>query len=177
MSSQKIDRSRRGFLSAALFSREGREQIREKRVRSGLIPPNLQQSISANRCLQCQGFCEKSCPQQIIKRHPQDHDLQGQPYLDFNDNGCTFCMDCNAACPGLAGQDLEPQQHRLGTASLSQQACYAWNNMICKSCINACADRLISFDANGKPGIKRDDCNGCGFCLKTCPAGAIEIVT
>lgn len=176
MSSQKIDQSRRGFLTAALFTREGRKQVRKKQVRSGLIPPGLDQPVINNDCVQCSGYCADSCSQEIIKIHPASHDLTGQPYLDFNINGCTFCMDCNTACPRLEKQDSDRSKRKLGKARLSNEDCYAWNNIVCMSCINSCEYGLIKFDANRKPGISLEACTGCGFCMKTCPASAIQIV-
>lgn len=177
MSSKKIDQSRRGFLTASLFSREGREQVRKKQVRSGVIPPGLQQPVTQNSCADCPGYCENKCPQKIIKLHSADHDLQGQPYLDFTITGCSFCMECNDACPGLSLQKSDNVNHSLGKASLSHEACYAWNNIICMSCINACEHSLIKFATDRKPVIDTDHCTGCGFCIKICPASAIEIVT
>lgn len=173
MSSQKINQSRRGFLTAKLFSREGRENIARKQHRSGLLPPGLEKAISSDSCSSCAGFCVQSCPREIIKLHPNDHDFRGQPYLDFSHNGCTFCMDCTGACPQI--NDAR-KIASLGKAILNQQQCYAWLNIVCMSCSNACEYELISFNENSKPSIAQEACTGCGFCIKSCPASAITIV-
>ncbi|HIQ30802.1 MAG TPA: 4Fe-4S dicluster domain-containing protein, partial [Aquifex aeolicus] len=37
-------------------------------------------------------------------------------------------------------------------------------------------DNAIKFEGLGKPVILQDRCTSCGFCVSTCPAGAIEVV-
>lgn len=176
MTDDKVNQSRRGFLTAKLFSREGRETVVRKQLRSGLVPPGLQPAVSKNSCANCAGYCVQSCPQQIIKLHANDHDYRGQPYLDFTNNGCTFCNKCSLACPHVDNSEINPPKPAVGKAILNEKACYAWLNIICMSCVRACEYDLIKFNEEKKPAIFLDDCTGCGFCIKTCPASAIKIV-
>ncbi|MCP4074873.1 MAG: 4Fe-4S dicluster domain-containing protein [Gammaproteobacteria bacterium] len=172
--SDSIDKSRRGFFTGKLLTREGREEVKVQVKRLGLIPPGLRLSISASNCQNCAGNCEKICPQKIIKLHPESHDLAGQPYLDFNNNGCTFCSECNKACPNFTTDPLHSRPD-LGNAFLDQEKCYAWLNITCMSCMNSCPVDLIKFNKKRKPSISLKSCNGCGFCITNCPASAINI--
>ena len=173
MSNVSVDQSRRGFLTDSLLTREGRDQVQKQVQRLGLIPPGLGPTSSTENCANCSGFCAKKCPQKIIQLHPDNHQLKGQPYLEFSRNGCTFCNECYAACPEQI--DHKPNQFSLGKALLNQEKCYAWLGIICMSCISVCPEQLFKFDKSRKPSIKLDACTGCGSCIKVCPATAISI--
>lgn len=178
MSKETIDKSRRGFFTGALLTREGREkaqkQVQKQVKRSGLIPPGLRLSVSNENCRNCAGNCAKICPQKIIKLHPEEHGLEGQPYLNFAQDGCTFCSECNKACPSYT-VDMLHSRPELGKARLSQEKCYAWQNITCMSCLNSCPFELIKFNKKRKPSISLNSCNGCGSCIRNCPASAISI--
>lgn len=174
MSNSPVDQSRRGFFTGSLLTREGREQVQKQVTRLGIIPPGLAQTTSTENCANCSGFCANKCPQKIIKRHQANHQLKGQPYLDFSNNGCTFCNECNQACPEQTDNKSTPAH--LGKAQLNQQQCYAWIGIICMSCVSACPDQLIKFSKTRKPSILLDTCSGCGTCIKVCPATAINII-
>ncbi len=170
--SNQIDRSRRGFFTGSLLTREGKQKIKKQITRLGLIPPELERIVASGQCSDCSGPCLTACPEGIIKRHGGDHELHNQPWLDFEQSGCTFCAECNQACPAL--QQPKPLAHALGKARISQQDCYTWSGIVCMSCVSACPLGLIEFEY-GKPDIRLDDCTGCGFCVKVCPASAIQV--
>ena len=180
MSEETIDKSRRGFFTGSLLTREGREKVKnqeEKQFkRLGLIPPGFRKSASNDNCRNCAGNCAKICPQKIINLHPEGHGLEGQPYLDFDHNGCTFCGECNNACPSFI-VDPEHSRPALGKAVLDQSKCYAWLDITCMSCMNSCPVELIKFNKKRKPSISLKSCNGCGSCIPNCPATAISIVS
>jgi len=176
MSNSPVDRSRRGFFTGSFFTREGREQVKKQVTRLGLIPPGLAQSVSAENCQNCEGNCAKVCPREVISFHPDNHELKKQPFLNFQHNGCTFCYDCNRACPSYV-KDKEHSKGNLGKARLEEMQCYAWLNIICMSCMNICPDKLIKFNKERKPSIKLKNCTGCGLCIRICPASAITITT
>lgn len=176
MSNSPVDRSRRGFFTGSFFTREGREQVKKQLTRNGPVPPGLARSISADNCLNCEGNCAKICPQEIISLHAENHDLKNQPFLNFKFNNCTFCYDCNRACPVFT-VDKEHTKGELGKAELNTQSCYAWLDIICMSCMNVCPDKLIKFSKKRKPSIQLDSCTGCGACIRICPATAIRIVS
>lgn len=175
MSKQSIDPSRRGFLTGALLTREGKQKIKRKIQRLGLIPPGLNAAISSGHCQSCEGLCQNSCLQKIIKLHPSNHDLKGQPFLDFSDDGCTFCYDCNTACPEISNDVSANKQIKLGKAWIDQSQCYAWSGIICMSCKNVCPDNLIRFTLDRKVSIEHETCTGCGMCVRICPATAIKV--
>ncbi len=174
MSNSPENPSRRGFFTGSLLTRQGRDQVVKQVKRLGLSPPDLATISSASNCANCEAFCARSCPQEIIKIHPKSHKLMGQPYLDFSSNGCTFCQQCHSACPKTGKQEAVAVS--LGKARLNQQNCYAWLNIGCKSCINICPDHLISFDKKDNPTIQLQNCSGCGICIKVCPATAIQVI-
>lgn len=174
MSSTRINQSRRGFFTGSLLTQEGREKVNRQVNRLGLFPPGLKPVSSTENCADCTAFCVHSCPQKIIKSHPESHYLKGQPFIDFRNNGCTFCYQCNEACPQL--KSGEPVEKSLGKADLNPQKCYAWTGVICMSCISVCSDHLIKFDKSRKPSIQLEACTGCGCCIKVCPATAISII-
>ena len=174
MSDSPINKSRRGFFTGSLLTREGRQKVAKQINRLGLVPPGLTIASTDENCSNCSGYCAQSCPQQIIRIHSEDHELNGQPYLDFSANGCTFCNECFTACPQTSGH--QSTQTSLGKAHLNQQQCYAWLNIICMSCISVCPDQLIKFDKSSKPTIQLENCTGCGSCIKVCPATAINII-
>lgn len=175
MSRKSINQSRRGFFTGALLTQQGKERVKKKIQRSGLIPPGLQQTVSNDNCTNCPGYCKNNCPQNIIKRHPENHDLTGQPFLDFSIEGCTFCAECNDACPSLTHDNNHLLQQKIGKAELNHDSCYAWNGIICMSCINSCPHKLFNVDSRRKPSIAQESCTGCGFCITSCPATAINI--
>ena len=130
MSNTPEDLSRRGFFTASILTREGREQVKAQLHRRGLIPPGLDSVAFTENCLECTGFCAASCPQKIIRLHAENHQLSGQPYLDFSNNGCTFCNECKHACPALKNKLSYPGQAIIGKAQLDKGTCHAWNGII-----------------------------------------------
>ncbi|MBC8212493.1 MAG: 4Fe-4S dicluster domain-containing protein [Gammaproteobacteria bacterium] len=177
MSNTPVNPSRRGFFTATILTHEGREQVKKQLTRRGLYPPGLLSIASAENCLECTGICADSCPQNIISLHSKEHQYYGQPYLDFSNNGCTFCNECNHACPAISHKLPGPDKAIIGKAHLDKDVCHAWNGIICMSCYSVCPDKLYKFDKRRKVSIDQSPCNGCGFCIRVCPASAISIIS
>ena len=171
--SESIDRSRRGFFTGSLLTREGKEKVKKQIHRLGLIPPGLQSIVSASHCQRCEAQCASACPENIIRLHGNEHELQGQPWLDFELGGCSYCGECNRACPNL--KTPESPLPPLGKANIDENKCYTWSGIVCMSCVSVCPDSLFKFEY-GKPSIALADCNGCGSCVKVCPASAISVI-
>jgi len=58
-------------------------------------------------------------------------------------------------------------------------SCFAKQNVVCQSCVDACAGAAIRFWPRiGKPAVPEviaDECTGCGDCLSACPIAAITM--
>ena len=119
-------------------------------------------------CRECPAPCLASCADQLIRRHPADHEHSGQPYLDLSRAGCTFCGDCTTACP-----QTDRALEKVGLAKLDQAQCTAWNAVICVSCRGICS--AIQVDLRGRPSIEDEACTGCGICISRCPVEAFEV--
>ncbi len=171
---ESIDRSRRGFFTGSLLTREGKEKIKQQIKRLGLIPPGLHAAVEAELCRRCNAPCVNACPQDIIRLHSKSHALENQPWLDFEQGGCTFCAECNVACPHTFVDENSPKTTQLGKANISEDKCYTWSGIVCMSCVSVCPLELFKFEY-GKPSIQLDACTGCGSCVSICPASAISV--
>ncbi len=174
MDTESTDQSRRGFLSGALFTDEGRRQHARVQHRQGVFPPGLQAVISAHKCADCARPCVDSCEQGIIRIHADKHVFAGQPYLEFSATGCTFCGDCSVACPA-SEQQTEPATDNLGQVRLDQASCLSWNQVFCMSCLGSCLSKALSFDARRRLEVDPQRCNGCGMCVGICPAVSLAV--
>lgn len=170
-----ISNSRRGFFTGALLHREGRTQLKESIKPIGPSPPGLSQIADAHICSSCDAYCVQACDQSVIKRHPDNHDLHGIPYLDFSENGCTFCSQCSTHCPEVEEIELE-SNHDLGKVVISS-SCYLKNSIICMSCIKSCPKSLIHLNHYRQLDINIKNCDGCGSCVSSCPAQALSVST
>ncbi|WIM04595.1 MAG: 4Fe-4S dicluster domain-containing protein [Candidatus Nitricoxidivorans perseverans] len=56
----------------------------------------------------------------------------------------------------------------------------AFNNVVCRSCADACLEGAIRFQprimASALPLVDVEKCTGCGDCVAACPASAIKLV-
>jgi ferredoxin-type protein NapF len=66
-----------------------------------------------------------------------------------------------------------PGKAAIGTA------CVAYNNVVCRSCGDACGDAAIRFSPRvmgaALPEVIAERCTGCGECVSVCPASAISV--
>jgi ferredoxin-type protein NapF len=58
-------------------------------------------------------------------------------------------------------------------------ACVAYNNVVCRSCGDACGDAAIRFSprvmGSALPEVIAERCTGCGECVSVCPTSAITL--
>ena len=169
-----MDGGRRAFLRGSLLTREGRAQEVARQQLLGPPPPWHQGLPLADHCLDCPHPCIDACEPGIIHLHPSDHDQAGLPYLDFSNNGCTFCQACVAACPMEieAAADTRPV---IGTAQLNRNTCIAWDDVICMSCSGRCDYHAITTVHQRRAQVDAQICNGCGMCVAACPVRALSI--
>ena len=164
MSADGVDNSRRAFLRGAFLKREEREAL-------GPAPPWHQGKLDLERCQACDAPCISACEPGIIKRHPDEHLLAGQPYLSFEAGGCTFCAECATVCPMALAVDEAPA--KLGRVKLDRQSCLAWNDVFCMSCRSHCDHGALSLDSRRRMQLDTDACTACGRCLSVCPNQAL----
>jgi len=83
------DPGRRGLLTGAFLTRQGRENVKHQQQRSqqplGPRPPWHQQIMES--CGHCEQECVASCLPGIIKIHTDEHEHAGTPWLDFSATG------------------------------------------------------------------------------------------
>jgi ferredoxin-type protein NapF len=173
------DFGRRGLLTGSFLTREGRESTRrqEQRRQKPLGPrtPWFQQVMEAgsDSCSRCEQECANSCPQHIIRLHPDGHAFAGSPWLDFSVTGCTFCGDCAKVCPSLESYEKESLQ--TGNLQLIKTKCLTWNNVFCMSCTGKCDVRALRLDDRRRLILNDSLCTGCGMCVHSCPVNALDV--
>ena len=121
-----------------------------------------------NKCIECDGVCATACETDIIIIQEDK-----TPTLNFSNAGCTYCDKCAIACP-YDVLILEEKKHIDAKITIDVLSCLSWNQTMCFSCKDPCLDDAIDFLALFRPEIN-DNCTSCGYCIKSCPVGAIKI--
>ena len=132
-------------------------------------PPYFEKEEDFSRCVECAGLCAEVCETEIIKIATDK-----TPYLDFSQNGCTFCDECALKCP----EDVLSLQFKSDIAVdivIDPKRCMSWSKSICFSCKDPCLENAIVFAGMFYPEIDTQKCTSCGFCIKYCPTEAIII--
>jgi len=154
---------RREFLTS-LFSSAKSKEVKEIIVR----PPFYEKEEDFLKCVDCDAICVTVCEQKIIKINEQN-----TPYLDFSNNGCTYCDECAIHCPKEV-LTLNNKKNINVEIYIDESLCLSWNNTMCFSCKDPCIDDAIDFTAMFKAKINYN-CTSCGYCIKQCPTNAIQI--
>ncbi|MDR3315881.1 MAG: 4Fe-4S dicluster domain-containing protein [Coriobacteriales bacterium] len=143
-------------------------------------PPGGQdedQLLSA--CIHCEK-CYEICPRNVIApAHIEDGILNMRtPTLDFDDDYCDWCKEvndgdplCVKVCPTQALQLPEgatAEKTILGIAEINTEWCLAYKLIGCRFCYDACPYEAMELDANNRPLVLNDVCNGCGACESVC---------
>lgn len=169
--SEQPDLSRRGLFTGAFLTKDGRKGIERQQQPLGPRPPWHQQV--QEQCGRCEQECAASCPQDIIKLHPDTHTHAGTPWLDFSVTGCTFCRECAEACPSI--DDYKKDSPYIGDLLFATESCLTWNKVFCMSCLGKCDVSALTLDESRRLVLNNDLCNGCGMCVHTCPVSAMAI--
>lgn len=130
-------------------------------------------------CVRCEK-CYEVCPQHaIVPSHIENGVLQMRtPTFDFSKGWCDFCEEgnggvplCAQCCPTGAldaAKSLAARQDGIGKAELNKDWCLAYRLIGCKFCYDACPYGAMELDANGRPYVIEEKCNGCGACENAC---------
>jgi ferredoxin-type protein NapF len=141
-------------------------------------PPWSSETRIRAGCDSC-GACLKACPEAILIPGPA-----GTPVVDFSRGGCIFCGDCARACPEaetvFAPLSEAPWAEQGGRIAEVGAGCMLQLGIACQLCTDSCETEALRIDLSVRPvGRIRLDaqaCSGCGFCLQSCPAGAITLI-
>ena len=135
-------------------------------------PWALAEQNFVERCNRC-GECIPACPTGILSKG-----RGGFPQVGFTAGECTFCGKCVEACKPAAlvrSGNCAPWEivARIG------ESCLAFERVVCRSCGERCEQSAIRFrpalGGVSRPELNSQGCNGCGACVRVCPASAISM--
>lgn len=125
-------------------------------------------------CTGC-AACVEACPTHVLTL------VANLARIDFSDGECTFCGACVVACPEPAFDVAARAAARRPWTALARidATCLARLGVECHSCGDACEEQAIRFRVHAgpvpDPRVDFARCTGCGACVRTCPASAIEV--
>ncbi len=158
-----MKRDKRELLSSFI------SKVRDKEKPHLTRPPYFEdEELFFKNCSDCDWLCAKVCETNVIKI-TQD----GTPYLDFSQNGCTYCDECAKICPSEVLK-LEHKKQIGAKIYINKSKCLSWDHTMCFSCKDPCLDDAIDFQALFMPIINQK-CTSCGFCISRCPSDAIVV--
>lgn len=163
--------SRRRFLQGNFLTSLQSKTVQQQGFQ-GIRPPwAVDNSLFIENCTRC-GDCIHVCETRILVKGEGDF-----PEVHFDDGECTFCQKCVEVCQQPIFRPVTEQAwtHRVAIG----EECLTFRGVECRSCEDSCETRAIRF----KPvlgqvsqiSLNLENCNGCGACLKSCPALAIKI--
>lgn len=131
-------------------------------------------------CIRCER-CIEACPNGALKPANIEQGIIGtrMPVTNFDAGWCDFCTEshggepqCVKFCPTSAlrlGTDATPQNVIIGKATIIHDWCLAYSKYNgCRFCYDACPYEAITLDANKRPVVNTQACNGCGACQNVC---------
>lgn len=165
------------LLACAVLGIAARPLVAEADV---LRPPGaVGESDFVARCIRC-SRCITACPTQVLEPMGIEEGLAQAktPRLNYANNLCTFCDACHQACPTDAigpVDPCEPSEGRIGVGYVHQDRCLAFiETGSCGICVDACPYGALSFDDLRRPVVDTTHCNGCGECVRICPANVLR---
>ena len=124
------------------------------------------------RCQRCMRCVDACYPTALGVGHLSDGiENVGTPVLP-DPSKCIWCMECVRACPSGALAKVSKTEVSMGVVRIEESKCLAYlKKRRCNDCEKACRDRkAISMKDRRYPVIDPEKCNGCGACLRRCPA-------
>lgn len=142
--------------------------------RGDLRPPwSIEEWRFQEKCTRC-GDCVRACPEMILVGAGDKY-----PIVNFALGECTFCGECVQSCATGALNNRRDLEEPWQAIAYVEPHCLAKNGTWCSVCIEKCEQEAISISSNiGRapiPQINLDKCNGCGACVRPCPAGALVV--
>jgi MauM/NapG family ferredoxin protein len=131
----------------------------------------------AARCIRC-NRCVEVCTYRTLVPGGWSLGLDaGTPVVHPRTTPCYLCMACPPVCPtGALEPVARPRDVRMGRARVTERACYAFNDVICRTCVGECPiEGAITQDGWLRP-VVGDACVGCGICERVCPSTPPAIV-
>lgn len=180
----EVKQTRRTFLiggaslaTCALLGVVAKPLIAEADV---LRPPGaLPEGEFIARCIKCDR-CITTCPTQVLQPMGIEEGFVQvrTPKLNYANDLCIFCDECRQVCPTGAIDTIDPRrpdQGRIGVAVVVQDRCLAFlETGSCGICVDACPYDALSFDDLRRPVVDDKKCNGCGECVRICPANVLR---
>ncbi|SHN63752.1 4Fe-4S dicluster domain-containing protein [Desulfitobacterium chlororespirans] len=158
-----------GVLAAMLgLGATGKTLKREDLLR----PPGGQDETDfISRCIKCDR-CRSVCPTSVIGlANLSDSMLDARtPVMKFHLGYCDFCNKCVEVCPTQALKSFDMKTVKIGLAEVKKDICIAWDSVGCTICQEECPYDAILLDGQRRPIVESEKCNGCGLCVKVCPA-------
>lgn len=125
------------------------------------------------RCTRCHD-CINLCPEGLLRIAET-----GFPVADFSVGECTFCGKCATGCREDALDPTVNQSTWTYRARVGAR-CLAKRHIMCDSCRDGCPESAIRMTpvvgGPATPAVDESRCSGCGACVRSCPAGAIQIL-
>jgi len=137
-----------------------------------LRPPGGQDEVDfISRCIKCDR-CRSVCPASVIGlANLSDSVLDARtPIMKFHIGYCDFCNKCVEVCPTHALKPFNIKTVKIGLAEVKKEICIAWDTAGCTICREECPYDAIMLDDLRRPIVVPEKCNGCGKCVKACPA-------
>ena len=99
-------------------------------------------------------------------------------FVSLDIDKCVGCRVCEYACSMEKNKAFNPTRSRIRMVRIYPHTNAAINCRLCEDapCVSSCPRKALEQSKENGVIIVNDDlCNGCGWCIKACDFGAIQI--
>jgi len=99
-------------------------------------------------------------------------------FVSLDINKCVGCRVCEYACSMEKNKTYNPTRSRIRMVRIYPHTNASINCRLCEDapCVSACPRKALEQSAeNGVILVNDELCNGCGWCVRACDFGAIQI--